>query len=75
MPGGLVVRGLSGGEKRRLSIACGIVAQPAIIYADEPTSGMHIALAPGSVYTACREDMDITLFLSSVSKISCLHKR
>lgn len=39
-----MVRGLSGGEKRRLSIACGVVAQPAIIFADEPTSGVSASM-------------------------------
>ena len=42
MPGGLSVRGLSGGEKRRLRIACALVAQPSCIYLDEPTSGMPL---------------------------------
>lgn len=39
LPGGLLVRGLSGGEKRRLSVACGIITNPKILFADEPTSG------------------------------------
>lgn len=40
LPGGLAVRGLSGGERRRLSMACGVVGAPKIIYLDEPTSGL-----------------------------------
>ena len=32
MPGGLSVRGLSGGEKRRLRIACALIAEPSVIY-------------------------------------------
>lgn len=40
LPGGLSVRGISGGERRRLSIACGVVGAPRIIALDEPTSGL-----------------------------------
>jgi ABC-type multidrug transport system ATPase subunit len=39
-----MVRGLSGGERRRLSIACGVVGAPWIICLDEPTSGAHSTL-------------------------------
>ena len=39
LPGGLSVRGISGGERRRLSIGCGVVGAPRIIALDEPTSG------------------------------------
>jgi ABC-type ATPase involved in cell division len=39
-PGGLLIRGLSGGERKRLSIAAGVIAAPSVVFLDEPTTGL-----------------------------------
>ncbi|GAA6030923.1 hypothetical protein JCM8097_008938 [Rhodosporidiobolus ruineniae] len=38
--GGELVKGISGGEKRRLSLAVELLSDPAVLFADEPLSGL-----------------------------------
>jgi len=42
LPGGIRFPGLSGGEKRRLSLCCGTITDPDILFADEATSGAWV---------------------------------
>jgi len=57
LPGGLNLRGLSGGEKRRLSIAAAMLPQPSVVFADEPTSGLD-ALASLKVLQVFKDVAD-----------------
>lgn len=56
LPGGIMLRGLSGGERKRLAIAAGMVAGPRLVFLDEPTSGLDSFAA-----------LNVVLFLKSMA--------
>lgn len=58
--GSEIVRGLSGGERRRASIGVELVTNPSILYLDEPTSGLDQI----SAYMVCK-------LLSALAKSGC----
>lgn len=40
MIGGMLVPGISGGERKRVSIGYELISEPSILLLDEPTSGL-----------------------------------
>jgi len=40
MIGGVVIKGVSGGERKRTSIGVEMITNPSMIFLDEPTTGL-----------------------------------
>lgn len=61
-------RGLSGGQKKRVSIAMELVAQPSLLFLDEPTSGLD-STTSAQVVSALSK-----LAIAGVNVIAVLHQ-
>lgn len=55
--GGVLFKGVSGGEKKRVSIGYELITEPQIILLDEPTSGLDSITALKTVKILKREAM------------------
>jgi ABC-type multidrug transport system ATPase subunit len=55
--GGQLVRGLSGGEKKRTSVGIELISNPSVLFLDEPTTGLDSFIA-----------LSITQLIVSISK-------
>lgn len=64
------LRGISGGEKKRLSIAVEILSRPRLLFLDEPTSGLDSASAFFVTHTLRNIARDGRIVISSIHQPS-----
>jgi ABC-type multidrug transport system ATPase subunit len=70
MVGNWHLRGISGGEKKRLSIAIEILTRPHLLFLDEPTSGLDSASAFFVIQTLRNIARDGRTIISSIHQPS-----
>ena len=56
--GNNLIRGISGGQKKRLSIAVGMLAMPEVVLLDEPTTGLDFKAAHAVMASVQRVSME-----------------
>jgi ABC-2 type transport system ATP-binding protein len=65
-PGKRPVRGYSGGMRRRIDLACGLVVRPEIVFLDEPTTGLDPRSRQGVwALVAALKEQGITVLLTT----------
>ncbi|KAI9092841.1 hypothetical protein DFS34DRAFT_596408 [Phlyctochytrium arcticum] len=70
-------KGLSGGEKRRLSIAIALVGHPKVVFLDEPTTGLdpEVRRLIWNIITEARKNRTIVLTTHSMEEAEVLCQR
>ena len=65
--GSPIIKGISGGEKKRTSIGADLLTNPSIIFLDEPTTGLDSSTALKVV------QLLKTLTLNGITVVSSIH--
>ncbi|KAJ3221155.1 hypothetical protein HK099_003726 [Clydaea vesicula] len=72
-----LTKGLSGGEKRRLSIAISLVGSPSVVFLDEPTTGLdpEVRRLIWNIINGAREGKTVILTTHSMEEAEALCQR